>query len=139
MLRPPLPDLDPSTPRVFRALFQSVLKAPRLLRPDLMALLQAVMRRTHCARGKHARSGNYCIYGCGTLLNKDAFKDWVVVLTSGEQQVVSAINAHHAASLVVYGPRLRIDGNTGAVLGSTMVHPANIASVRLADQRASNP
>lgn len=122
-------DIDPSAPRLFRALFVASLRAPGRLASPLVATLQWVMRATHCANGKHARSGNYCIYGCGTLLNKDAYQDWLVDLANGEQRVVRAVNAHHAKSLVVHGPR----GPRGAVL----VHPSNVVRIRPAQQAAA--
>lgn len=60
--------------------------------------------------------------------------DWVVVLATGEERVVRAINAQHAKSLVVYGDRLFIDAATHKPASPVLVHPSNVIAVRPASK-----
>ena len=94
------------------------------------ALLKAVMCPLGWHRDKHpdGSQGNFCGL-CGAQTNPHAFKDYSVTLTDGSVHTVSAINKQHAQSLVVYGPDLAFDAQSGSPIGDPLVHPSNIQEV----------
>jgi hypothetical protein len=68
-----------------------------------LRLAFAYLRRTQCPRGRHFTGGNYCAYGCGALLVKEAGREWTLTLSDGSSLKVQATNEAHARGLVVYG------------------------------------
>ena len=94
----------------------------------------AVVRGTLCKVGLHTRPTGHgldaCARGCGFVRRPEAALPYVVRLKDGTTHRVRAINAYHAASLVVYGgmPQLTADGRLPS---EVKVHRDNIASVEL--------
>ncbi len=98
--------------------------------PLVTLFYSTLHRHLFCRRGVHDRklnpdgsAPNFCGH-CGYTLNPNAFRQWIVTLRTGETREVSAINVHHARSLVIHGDKPTYD-KVGMVV---KCHPDNIIS-----------
>lgn len=84
-----------------------------------------------CSLGRHETAGNWCPW-CGTLVRPHAYAAWCVELADGTFHTVTAINEHHARSIVVHGGDARLLDRQGVtdLAAHVMVHPDNIVSCR---------
>lgn len=92
------------TPATFIRTMAMIGHLPGFLAGPATQIWFAVARYRNCSRGHHLHAGgNYCSFDCGTLLKRDAWRQWTVGLRDGSFEVVSATAEHHARNLVVYG------------------------------------